>query len=148
MIYADISGRLGADAVIKDAKNGNKFVSMRVASNDYIGGENVTTWVNVLWSGDRALKMAEHMKKGSAVIVRGTPKFSMYSTKDGDKAISVDVFADRVDFSNSGSGTTQSNEAVAETGTFKKQQHATVAAAPAATQEVVDNGGSDDDRPF
>jgi single-stranded DNA-binding protein len=103
MIYADISGRLGADAVIKDAKNGNKFVSMRVASNDYIGGENVTTWVNVLWSGDRALKMAEHMKKGSAVIVRGTPKFSLYPTKDGDKAISVDVFADRVDFSNSGS---------------------------------------------
>jgi single-stranded DNA-binding protein len=92
--------------------------------------------------------MAEHMKKGSAVIVRGTPKFSLYSTKDGDKAISVDVFADRVDFSNSGSGTTQSNEAVAETGTFKKQQPATVAAAPAATQEVVDNGGSDDDLPF
>lgn len=148
MIYADISGRLGADAVIKDAKNGNKFVSMRIASNDYIGGENVTTWVNVLWSGDRALKMAEHMKKGSSVIVRGTPKFSLYPTKDGDKAISVDVFADRVDFSNSGSGTTQSNEAVAETGTFKKQQPATVAAAPAATQEVVDNGGSDDDLPF
>ena len=56
--------------------------------------------------------------------------------------------SDRVDFSNSGSGTTQSNEAVAETGTFKKQQPATVAAAPAATQEVVDNGGSDDDLPF
>ena len=28
MIYADISGRLGADAVIKDAKNGNKFVTL------------------------------------------------------------------------------------------------------------------------
>jgi single stranded DNA-binding protein len=145
MIYFDFNGRLGADAVSKESKNGNKFVSMRVASNDYVGGENVTTWINVLWSGDRALKMLEYMKKGTSVIIRGVPRFSLYSTKEGEKAISIDVFADRVDFLNNGSGTTQSNESVTETGTFKNQQ-ANATQIPVTTQEGGDN--SDDDLPF
>ena len=142
MMYIDITGRLGADSELKTSKNGNKFISMRIATNDYIGGENVTTWVNVMWAGDRAVKMQEHLKKGSSVIVRGTPKFSLYDTKEGSKAISIDVFADRVDFASGGSGNTQPNDAVAETGTFKQKK----AAAPAATQEVVDN--VNDDLPF
>lgn len=143
MIYSHIEGRLGADSELKTSKNGNKFVTMRIASNDYVNGENVTTWVRVMWSGDRALKMQEHMKKGSFVSVWGTLRTSLYDTKNGEKAISTDLFADRVDFIGGGSGTTQSNDAVAETGTFKKSG----AEAPAATQEVVDNGG-DDDLPF
>ena len=148
MIYSNIKGRLGADAELKNSKNGNQYVTMRVATNSYANGETTTTWVRVTWVGERAIKMAEHMKKGSFVDVWGELRTSMYDTKTGEKAISYDLMADRVDFISSGSGTTQSNDAVAETGTFKKQEPAAVAAAPAATQEVVDNGGSDDDLPF
>lgn len=144
MIYVDISGRLGADSELKTSKNGKQYVSMRVASNDYIGGESTTTWTNVIWGGERAVKMQEHMKKGSSVIVRGTPRFSMYDTKEGAKAISIDVFADRVDFSNIGSGSTQSSESSADTGTFKK----TNAPKEIPTQVAVDNSGTDDDLPF
>lgn len=140
MTYLEINGRLGADSEVKTSKNGKQFLSMRVASNDYIGGENTTTWINVLWSGERAVKMHEYMKKGSSVIVRGTPRFSLYDTKDGNKAISIDVFADRVDFANNGSGSTQSNEAVTETGTLKK--------ASAPTAQDVKTDAAEDDLPF
>jgi single-strand DNA-binding protein len=94
-----------------------------------------------MWSGDRAVKMQEHMKKGSAVSVHGTLRTSIFKNKNGESAVSVDILADRVDFVNLGkSGDTQTNEAVTETGTFKpKAQEAEVAAASAA---------SDDDLPF
>ena len=143
MLHTNLIGRLGADAELKTSAKGNQFVTMRVASNDFIGGENVTTWVNVMWSGDRAVKMQEHMKKGSAVSVWGTLKTSIFNNKNGEPTVSVDLFADRVDFVNLGkSGDTQSNEAVTETGTFKpKANSAEVAAASAAAT-------SDDDLPF
>ena len=129
MQYLQIIGRLGADSELKTSKNGKQFLSMRVASNDFIGGENLTTWISVLWGGESAVKMAEHLKKGSQVIINGTPKYSLYKTKNGESAIDVSVFADRVDFVSSNSGGTQSNEAVAETGTFKKKEPAVAAAA-------------------
>lgn len=140
MLYTEINGRLGADSELKTSKNGNQYVTMRIASNDFVNGANVTTWVRVLWSGERAVKMQEHMKKGSAVSVRGVLRLSLYDTKNGEKAISTDLFADRVDFLNSGSGSTQTTEGVAETGTFKPQAAATV---PTSSQEA-----SDDDLPF
>lgn len=114
MIYSEVIGRLGADSELKTSRNGNKFVSMRVATNDYVNNENVTTWVNVMWSGDRALKMQEHLKKGSAVSVRGVLRTSMYKTKNNEDAVSVDIFADRIDFVGGGSGSTQSNTETTE----------------------------------
>lgn len=138
MIYSHIDGRLGADSELKTSKNGNQFVTMRIASNDYVNGENVTTWVRVVWTGERAIKMQEHMKKGSFVSVWGTLRTSLYDNKNGEKAISIDVLADRVDFVGVGSSssTTQSNESVTDTGSLKKQD--------AKVQEIKDEGESDD----
>lgn len=140
MLYTQLIGRLGADSELKTSAKGNQFVTMRVASNDFVNGENVTTWVNVIWSGDRAVKMQEHMKKGSAVSVYGTMRTSLFTTKNGEPAISTDLFADRVDFVNLGkSGDTQTNETTTETGTFKPKAQAA---------EVGASTTSDDDLPF
>lgn len=145
MMYINLIGRLGVDSELKTSKNGKQFVSMRVASDDFFGGENVTTWVNVLWSGERALKMQEHMKKGSAVVVMGKPKFSLYTTRDGEKAISVDIFADRVDFAigSGNSGTTQASDSVVDTNSEKPTQ-------VTPSKEVATNASvnDDDDLPF
>lgn len=140
MLYVELIGRLGADAELKTSAKGNQFVSMRVASNDFFNGENVTTWVNVMWSGERAVKMQEHMKKGSAVSIHGTLRTSLFTNKNGDQSISTDLFADRVDFVNLGkSGDTQTNEAVTDTGTLKPKAQETSSAA--ASKDV-------DDLPF
>lgn len=150
MIYSDFNGRLGADSELATFKNGNKYVAMRVASNDYSNGENVTTWINVKWSGDRAIKMQEYMKKGTFVNVHGALRVSMYSTKSGEKAISVDVYADRVDFVGGGSGNTQSNDAVTETGTFKNAANTEKLTKEAETKAEVKAAASSDvdDLPF
>ena len=145
MLYTEVTGRLGADSELKTSKNGNQYVTMRIASNEYINGENVTTWVRILWPGERAVKMQEHMKKGSLVSVRGALRTSLYDNKNGEKAIAIDIFADRVDFVSSGSGATQSNDSVSETGTFKKQEPQTVAA---PSVETTSSASNDDDLPF
>jgi len=140
MLYVELIGRLGADAELKTSAKGNQFVSMRVASNDFFNGENVTTWVNVMWSGERAVKMQEHMKKGSAVSIHGTLRTSLFTNKNGEQSISTDLFADRVDFVNLGkSGDTQTNEAITDTGTLKSKAQETSSAA--ASKDV-------DDLPF
>ena len=140
MLYVELIGRLGADAELKTSAKGNQFVSMRVASNDFFNGENVTTWVNVMWSGERAVKMQEHMKKGSAVSIHGTLRTSLFTNKNGEQSISTDLFADRVDFVNLGkSGDTQTNEAVTDTGTLKPKAQET--SSTAASKDV-------DDLPF
>ena len=145
MMYVRIEGRLGADSELKTSKSGNKFVTMRVASNDYVNGENVTTWVRVMWSGERAIKMQEHMKKGSFVGIWGTPRVSLYDNKNGEKAISIDVMADRVDFiGNGNSGTTQASDAVTDTGTLNRKTEDKVAESP--TPQT--NNADVDDLPF
>jgi single-strand DNA-binding protein len=142
MIYCELIGRLGADAELRTSTKGTQFVSMRVASNDFFNGETVTTWVTVMWSGDRAVKMQEHMKKGSAVSVHGTLRTSLFTNKNGEQAISTDLFADRVDFVNLGkSGDTQTNEAVTDTGTFKPKAQAEEVAVASAASDA-------DDLPF
>lgn len=144
MFYVDFNGRLGADSELKPSKNGSQFLSMRVASDDFANGETTTTWVSVVWSGERAIKMANHMKKGSLVSIHGVLRTSLYKAKNGESAISHDVLADRVDFVGGGkSGTTQSNESsVVDTGTFKKTEKPTV------TTEVAEAANDADDLPF
>ena len=149
MIYTQVIGRLGADSELRTSKNGNQFVSMRVASNDFVNGENVTTWLNVIWSGERAVKMQEHMKKGSLVSIYGTLRTSLFTNKNGEQAISTDVFADRIDFVSGGnSGATPTSDAVADTTTTPAQKQKEEPQAEAMAKVAASSASSDDDLPF
>lgn len=142
MVNVYFNGRLGADAELRTStKNGKQYVTMRVATDEFKNGEKGTAWINVSYHGDRAAKMHEYLKKGSAVSVIGNETISTYqSTKNGETMISRDVLADRVDFlglSKSGEG----NEASTDTGKFQKTTE---------NQEMVTAtaASSDDDLPF
>lgn len=146
MIYCNVEGRLGADSEIKTAKSGNQYVSMRVASNDYVNGETVTTWIGVAWYGERALRMQQYMKKGSHISVWGTMRTSLYDNRNGEKAIATDIMADRVDFigSKTSASTTSNETTPTDTGTFMQ---------PSAAQSIptIDTNATteaDDDLPF
>ena len=85
--------------------------------------------------------MQPFLKKGSAISVIGSETVGTYQDKNGETQISRDILADRVDFLGlGGSGSTQSNETVTDTGKFKKTDEAEMATATAST--------SDDDLPF
>ena len=141
MVNINFNGRLGADSEVRTSKSGKQYVSMRVATDEFRNGEKSTAWLNVTYHSDRAIKMQPFLKKGSAVSVIGSETVGTYQDKNGETQISRDVLADRVDFLGlGGSGSTQSNETVTDTGKFKKNDEAEMATATAST--------SDDDLPF
>ena len=141
MINVNFNGRLGADAEVRTSKNGKQYVSMRVATDEFKNGEKSTAWLNVTYHSERAIKMQPFLKKGSAISVIGSETVGTYQDKNGETQISRDILADRVDFLGlGGSGSTQSNETVTDTGKFKKTDEAEMATATAST--------SDDDLTF
>ena len=142
MVNVNFIGRLGADAELRTSKGGKQYVAMRVATDEFKNGEKGTAWINVTYHGDRAIKMHEYLKKGSAVSVMGSETVGTYQNKNGETQVSRDVLADRVDFLNLGkSGDGQTNETSTDTGTFKpKEQEAEMATAAAAST----SDGADD----
>jgi single-strand DNA-binding protein len=66
-------GRLGVDPEVKPSRNGNQYAKLAIAVNryDFQKKENIADWHHVVLFGDRAEKIAEYMRKGDTVFVRG-----------------------------------------------------------------------------
>ena len=135
MIKCFFEGRLGADAELRTAQNGtSQFYSMRVATDEFKGGETTTVWVNVIVGAERVGKMK--FSKGSHVLVTGNLKTSIYQTKAGENAVSIDVLADSINYVK-GSGTSQTTEDASDTGKFTKPEvKETVAAEVSTTDDL------------
>lgn len=116
MVNIEFIGRLGADSEVKVGKSGNQFLSFRAATDEWRNGKNEASWLNVIYPGERAIKMHQWLTKGKAVSVHGVENVGTYIDRNGQVQVSRDVMADRVDFVNvGGSGQTQSNSATTTT---------------------------------
>lgn len=100
-----IAGHLGADPETRFTPGGQKVTSFRVATNVRKGGQDQTVWFRVTVWGDRYDKMLVHVKKGSAIIVYGELSApQVYTDKNGQPQVSLDINADRIAFSPFGKG--------------------------------------------
>ena len=147
-----LNGRLGADAEVKTGKNGNQFLSMRVATDEFKNGNKSTAWFNVVAdASDRHMKMLQYLTKGKLVGIVGTETVDLFTNKNGEPQISRDIRAFNIDFVNIGNkenaeGSTTNSQATSKVveevpmscGTFSKQQ-------PSAAVSV---NVPDDDLPF
>ncbi len=82
MLALTIGGRLGADPTVGNA-NGTAVLNFNVAVDgwDHKAREKTTTWVRCALFGARGEKLAEHLSKGSHVMVSGQGKLSEYKGK-------------------------------------------------------------------
>ena len=144
MVNVEFIGRLGADSEVKVGKSGNQFLSFRAATDEWRNGKNEASWLNVIYPGERAIKMHQWLTKGKAVSVHGVENVGTYVDRNGQVQVSRDVMADRVDFVNvGGSGQTQSN-------TASTVAAPTNIAPPAGTMKPQETTSAkdDDDLPF
>ena len=151
MVNVEFIGRLGADSEVKAGKSGNQFLSFRVATDEYRNGKNEASWLNVVYTGERAIKMHQWLTKGKAVSVHGVENVGTYLDRNGQVQVSRDVMADRVDFVNvGGSGQTQSNSATTTTQGQANVAAPTNIAPPAGTMKPQETTPSkdEDDLPF
>ena len=150
MVNVEFIGRLGADSAVKTGKSGNQFLSFRVATDEYRNGKNEASWLNVVYTGERAIKMHQWLTKGKAVSVHGVENVGTYVDRNGQVQVSRDVMADRVDFVNvGGSGQTQSNSATTTQGQANVAAPTNIAP-PAGTMKPQETtpAKDEDDLPF
>ena len=122
MIQVNFNGRLGADAEVRQGKEGKEFITFSVAVNEKRNGEKKTTWMRVRSDN---MRIAPYLKKGSLVFISGNEDVSTFVDKNGSTQISRDVRAHNIDFisvgtANENSGTenrasTPTTTTVAET---------------------------------
>lgn len=111
MNLVQLMGRLGADAETRFTPGGQKVTNLRLACNVRKGQEEDTIWYRVTLWGDRWDKILPYMTKGSALVVTGElRKPEIYTDRNGNPAVSMEVWADNVRFSPFGRSQDQQNE--------------------------------------
>lgn len=100
MNYIHIIGRLGRDAEERVTADGQKILTLTMASDSRKSGKDETIWYRVTFWGDRYAKMVPYLKKGKPMMVGGELfKPTMYDDRNGNKQISsVEVRADYIKF--------------------------------------------------
>ena len=101
-------GRLGADPVIRETKNGIPVATFPVATSSYYenkteGEEKGTThqkteWHRVVSWGKQGESCANFLRKGHSVFVEGSIRSSQYSDKEGISRKGIEVHADKISF--------------------------------------------------
>lgn len=120
MIVIQIAGHLGADPEVRYTPSNQKVTTFRVATNIKKGDKEKTVWWRVTCWGDRFDKRLAYLKKGSAVFVVGEMGIpEVYTDKNGNQQISLEITAEIISFSPFGKGSRpegQMSSATAETG--------------------------------
>ena len=145
MLQVEIIGNIGNDAQVKDF-NGKKYIAFNVAHSEKFKNQQGveterTTWVSVLKPGESAV--AQYLKKGTPVFVRGDLSVKAYKDNAGNWQVGVNCLAREVQLLPGGkrdqnAGTQQ--EAPAE-----PASNTNVSSAPAASET---GEGNADDLPF
>lgn len=89
MANAVIHGNIGQDATLKELASGTVVLNFSVAvSEKRKEGKEITTWWDCSMFGDRAKALADHLTKGTGVVLVGKPGARAYTNKS-DEAVAV-----------------------------------------------------------
>ena len=115
MIKVEIIGNLGADAQLQE-KNGNRFVSFRVANTDKWTDKSTgqiiesTQWISCTLNGDGGA-LTPYLKKGSKVFVRGNAQFVIFSSaKTHQMEVGVNLFVREIELCGGQKDNTQAEQ--------------------------------------
>jgi single-strand DNA-binding protein len=119
-----IAGHLGADPEVRFTSSGQKITVLRVAARVRKGakGEDTIWWRVTIW-GEQFDRMIPYFKKGSPIIVFGElSKPEIFTNRDGQPQVSMNVTAHHLLFSPFGRPDGQGGGASQE-GEHHGQQH-------------------------
>ncbi len=91
----EIIGNLGSDSELKVSGSGTSILNFSVAAKSS-RKDDESIWHKCALFGARAEKLAEYLKKGQRVFVRGEYKIRKWEA-NGKSGIDVDVTADEVE---------------------------------------------------
>ena len=121
MIKLIVSGRVGQDAEVKNVGD-NTVCSFSVAHTEKVYGptpSEKTIWVTCSIWGERGLKLAPHIVKGTFVVVEGSASVNSYTQKNGEPAAVIRCMVNSLEFG--GKPTAGESTKVSEATTFKPE---------------------------
>ena len=90
-----ILGNAGRDVSLRHLEKGTAVASFPIASNSFRNGPEgrvqVTHWFNVTAFGKTAETLAEHVKKGTYLLIHGRLSFNPWLTDKGDARSGAEV---------------------------------------------------------
>lgn len=128
MIKVEIIGNLGADAQLQIV-NGNKFVTFRVANTDAWTDKQTgeikksTQWISCSLNGDGGA-LAQYLKKGTKVFVRGNAQFVIFSSaKSRQMEVGVNLYVREIELCGGAKENQQQPQQPAQPPQQPAQQH-------------------------
>jgi len=120
MIKLIVSGRVGQDAEVKNVGD-TTVCSFSVAHTEKVYGatpSEKTIWITCSIWGERGVKLAPHIVKGTFVVVEGTGGVNAYM-KNGEASAVIRCMVNSLEFG--GKPTARDNPNVTEETTFKPE---------------------------
>ncbi len=96
-----VAGHLGADPEVRFTSSGQKVTTLRVAARVRRGskGDDTIWWRVTVW-GEQFDKMMPYLKKGSPIVVFGElSKPEIFTNRDGQPQVSMNITAQSLSFS-------------------------------------------------
>ena len=102
MIHTHVIGRVGKDAEVKNGKKGD-FMSMDIAVDNFVKGEQATTWVRVRSNSANHINLAQYLKKGKLLLVAGVlGEPEIWEDKQHVQHVQLSIVADSITFISTG----------------------------------------------
>ena len=102
MIHTHVIGRVGKDAEVRKGKKGD-FMSMDIAVDNFVKGEQTTTWVRVRSNRANHINLAQYLKKGKLLLVEGVlGEPEIWQDKQNVQHVQLSIVADSITFISTG----------------------------------------------
>ena len=141
-------GNVGKDPDIRYFDSGNAIANFTLATSErgykLANGTEVperTEWHSIVATRERAQFVEKHVKKGSLLYLEGKIRNRNYDGKDGVKHYLTEIYADRIEFYNIGSGTRKGGE-------NETESTASTVSAPTVSDNIPAPPVQADDLPF
>lgn len=83
------------DSKLIDGIENKQFLSFQLACTRKKKGEQITQWYNCAMS---QVKLLDYIKMGKKLYISGTPEYSLYTDKDNNIQVSMNLSVQKVDF--------------------------------------------------
>ncbi|HCL5825214.1 TPA: single-stranded DNA-binding protein [Escherichia coli] len=93
-----LGGNIGNDMEVRYTQNGKAIGSFPLAVTNGYGDNKRTMWITCLVFGERAEKLAPHIRKGGKIVVSGRLDVRQYDRNDGTKGTAVEVAVNEFEF--------------------------------------------------
>lgn len=105
-----VTGNVGRDPETRYAPSGESFTTFSLAVTTGPKDNQKTDWLEISCNGKTAENVQKYVRKGTKLLVDGTPSANAYLNKDGKPVATLRVSASNIEFIGSKSdGDQQSN---------------------------------------